>query len=118
MVRVKIYHNPRCSKSRQTLELLRERGFEIEVVPYLERPPSVAQLDAICRALGKEPLEIIRTKEKRFAELGLSKKDERSREAWLRLMVENPILIERPIVVHGEKAALGRPPENVLTILP
>ena len=117
MARVQIYHNPRCTKSRQTLALLNDRDADVEVVEYLKAPPSIAQLDATCKALGVEPLEMMRTKEARFRELGLAKKDKRPRREWLRIMHENPILIERPIVIRGKKAAIGRPPENVLEIL-
>lgn len=112
-----IYHNPRCSKSRQTLELLQQRDLDITTVAYLQSPPSAEVLDRLCRALNIEPLGLIRTREQRFAELGLNKNDQRSRQEWLQLMVDNPILMERPIVVVGEKVAIGRPPENVLNIL-
>lgn len=111
-----IYHNPKCSKSRQTLALLRERGADLDVVEYLTTPPSVAELNRICLRLDCFPLQVIRTKEARFVELGLSQFDDRSREEWLTFMHENPILIERPIVVRGETAAIGRPPEAVLTL--
>ena len=117
MSEFKIYHNPRCSKSRQTLALLKEKGVEPEVVEYLKTPPSLADLKSITTLLGKEPLEWIRTGEKVFRELGLSKKDERSPDEWLKIMGENPILIERPIVTTAHKAVLGRPPENVLELL-
>jgi len=112
-----IYHNPRCSKSRQTLALLEEKGIEPEIVEYLKSPPSLETLKSIASELGKEPLDWIRTGEKTFKELGLSKKDERSKEEWLKILAENPILIERPIVSTGSKAVLGRPPENVLDLL-
>ena len=117
MSKATIYHNPRCSKSRQTLALLEEKGVEVEIVPYLEASPSIEDLDALCRMLDSEPLEIIRVKEARFRELGLSKTDERSREEWLAIRHANPILIERPIVECGAKAVVGIPPENVLNIL-
>ena len=117
MTKVKIYHNPRCGKSRQTLALLQERNLEIEIVEYLKDAPTMVEIDALLVALDKEPLEVMRTGEARFKELGLSKKDDHSRTEWIKLMSENPILIERPIVVNGNKAALGRPPENVLAIL-
>ena len=117
MKSVRIYHNPRCSKSRQTLALLQERGLDVEVIRYLEDPPAPAELDRLVEALGMAPVELIRVKEKRFAELGLATTDDRSRREWLELMSANPILIERPIVVNGERAALGRPPEEVLAIL-
>lgn len=112
-----IYHNPRCSKSRSTLALLEERGLEVEVVKYLEHPPSAAELASLCHALGLRPLELIRTKEAAFRALGLSAGDERPDREWLRLMSENPVLIERPIVVYRGRAAIGRPPENVLSLL-
>lgn len=117
MVKVKIYHNPRCGKSRQTLALLQARNLDIEIVEYLKDVPAEAEIDNLLTALGKEPLEVIRTGEARFRELGLTKKDERSRAEWIRIMTENPILIERPVVVNKGKAAIGRPPENVLSIL-
>lgn len=114
---VRIYHNPRCSKSRQTLTLLEERGLAPEVVLYLESPPSPAELDLICQRLGKAPQELLRAGEDLAEELGLSRDDARSREEWLELLCRHPILIERPIVTRGERAALGRPPEAVLEIL-
>ena len=117
MAKVKIYHNPKCGKSRQTLALLSERNLDIEIVEYLKDVPTAAEIDGLLTALGKEPLEVIRTGEARFKELGLTKKDDRSRAEWIKLMSENPILIERPIVVNGGKAALGRPPESVIAIL-
>jgi arsenate reductase len=116
-MKARIYHNPRCSKSRQTKTLLEERGVDLEVVEYLSNPPTKKQLDDICKMLGVEPQAIVRTKEKRVSELGLSGKDQRKRSEWLKLMADNPILIERPIVIFGKKAAIGRPPENVLEIL-
>ena len=117
MSKVTIYHNPRCSKSRQTLQLIEASSFEPEIIKYLEDPPSIDRLDALFTALGKEPLAVMRTKEKRFSELGLSVKDSRTRREWLELIHENPVLLERPIVVHGHRVAIGRPPENVLDIL-
>ncbi|NQU40586.1 MAG: arsenate reductase (glutaredoxin) [Lentisphaerae bacterium] len=112
-----IFHNPRCSKSRQTLALLEERGVELETVFYLETPPSADELAEICRGLGVTPLQIMRTKEARFAELGLSPSDVRSDGEWMALMISNPILIERPIVTYKGRVAVGRPPESVLAIL-
>ncbi len=113
---VTIYHNPRCSKSRQTLALLEEKGIEPEIVRYLDTPPSAEELKAILAKLGIGPRDLMRTKEKVYRELGL---DDPSLddEALIEAMVANPILIERPIVVSGKKAALGRPPERVLDIL-
>ena len=114
---VKIYHNPRCSKSRQTLALIEEQGIQPEIIEYLKEVPTASEIDFICNQLAIEPLSIIRVKEKLFAELGLSKKDEKSRAQWIEIMVANPKLIERPIVVNGDQVAVGRPPENVLAIL-
>ncbi len=116
MSRATIYHNPKCSKSRQTLSLLEERGVEVSVVEYLKTPPSAAELGRVCEQLSCEPLALIRTKETRFAELGLSAGDERGRDEWLTLMHENPVLIQRPIVVQDGSAAIGRPPEDVLAL--
>jgi arsenate reductase len=111
---VTIYHNPRCSKSRQTLALLEERGIEPRVVLYLEAPPSAEELRAILSELAIEPRALMRKKEAPYAELGLADADD---DTLIQAMVDNPILIERPIVRTNGKAALGRPPEDVLTIL-
>lgn len=109
-----IYHNPRCSKSRQTLALLTERGIELPVIEYLKTPPTVDALREICRALGRSPAEIVRRKD--MAALGLDPDAPRSDEQWLALLAEHPKLIERPIVVYRGRAAIGRPPEAVLTL--
>jgi arsenate reductase len=111
---VTIYHNPRCGKSRQTLALLRERGIAPRIVEYLETPPSTAELKAILAMLGMSAQELLRKKEAVAAGIDPGKLSE------LRLieaMVKNPIVIERPIVVNGNKAAIGRPPEAVVRIL-
>lgn len=113
---LRIYHNPRCSKSRETLELLRRRGLEPEVVEYLVEPPDERTLDQLLRQLGLEPRELMRQKEDLYTELGLHQGEHR-RQELIRLMVQHPILIERPIVVCGDRARLGRPPERVLEIL-
>lgn len=115
-MKVKIYHNPRCSKSRETLQLLRDKGIEPEIVEYLKTPPSAEELDEILQKLGIEPRDLMRTKEKPYDENDLFDKS-LDRQTLIRAMVEHPILIERPIVVIGNKAAIGRPPENVLAIL-
>ena len=113
---VTIYHNPRCSKSRATLKLLEERGIAPEIVEYLKTPPDAATLDELLTKLGLEPRNLMRRKEAPYRENGLD--DETlTREALIAAMVADPILIERPIVVSGGKAALGRPPEAVLDIL-
>jgi arsenate reductase len=109
---VTIYHNPRCSKSRQTLALLEEKGIAPKIVEYLKEPSSAAEL----KKLGLKPRDIIRKGEARYAELGLKDMNLKD-DALLALMVKNPILIERPIVVAGDKAAIGRPPEAVLKIV-
>lgn len=117
MEKVTIYHNPRCSKSRQALKLLQERGCQVEIIEYLKSPPSAEELAAFCRRLGLQPLELMRCKEQLFSEMGLAEDDARSNQDWLQIMADNPILIERPIVVHDQQVALGRPPERVLKIL-
>lgn len=111
-----IYHNPRCSKSRATLELLRQKGVEPEMVEYLKTPPDAATLNDILDRLGIEPRDLMRQKEPEYKALGLDDPT-LDRSALVRAMVENPKLIERPIVIKGKKAAIGRPPENVLEIL-
>ncbi len=116
MSTLKIYHNPRCSKSRQTLELLLNRGLQPEVIDYLKHPPSASELEEVLNMLKLKPEELVRTKEAVFTELGLKGKN-LSHKEWIQIFIQNPILLERPIVVHHKKAALGRPPEKVLEIL-
>ena len=112
---VTIYHNPRCSKSRQTLALLEEQGITPDVVLYLETAPSAAGIKALKAQLGIDDVrQMMRTKEAVYKELGLADVDE---AALIKAMTENPILIERPIVVKGDNARIGRPPEQVLEIL-
>ena len=113
---MKIYHNPRCSKSRQTLQLIQGTGVEPEIVEYLKAPPSENELDQLLKKLGLEPQELMRKKETVYQELDLSHR-QLTRSQAIKIMVENPILIERPIVVQGNKAVLGRPPENVNSLL-
>lgn len=113
---VVIFHNPLCSKSRATLELLKARGIAPQVVEYLKTPPSAAGLDDILRRLELEPRALMRTKEAEYRQAGLDDPTW-SRDALIRAMVEHPKLIERPIVLNGRRAALGRPPEAVLKIL-
>ena len=112
----RIYHNPRCSKSRQTLALLNERGIEPEIIRYLETPPTAQELTDILNKLGCEPRELMRTKESEYKELGLDNPD-LTRDQLIEAMAQTPKLIERPIVINKGKAALGRPPEAVLDIL-
>jgi len=116
MSEVTLYHNPRCSKSRQTLALLEERGIEPEIIKYLETPPDVATITGLLDKLGISAIELIRRGEAPFAELGLAGR-EGDDAALIEAMVSHPVLIQRPIVVSGEQARIGRPPENALDIL-
>jgi arsenate reductase len=110
-----IYHNPRCSKSRQTLQLLNEHGVEPKVIEYLKTPPTAKELKAIGAKLGIKPEQLVRKGEdiykEKFADKTLTDTQ------WIEALAANPILIERPIVVKGDKAVLGRPPENVLALI-
>ena len=112
---VTLYHNPRCSKSRSALALLEEKGFRPAVVEYLKTPPTKEELRSILKKLGMKPEQIVRKSEdvykQKFA--GKSLTDEQ----WLDALAKNPILIERPIAVKGDKAVVGRPPENVLELI-
>lgn len=117
MTTARIFHNPRCSKSRQTLAIIEESGVAVEVVKYLEKPPAAEELLKLCEMLGQSPLEITRTKEALFKELGYSKSDERSDQEWAGILAANPKLIERPIVQRGDRAVMGRPPESVESLL-
>lgn len=111
-----IYHNPRCSKSRQTLELLKQQGVEPQIVEYLKETPNAEELEAILKMLEMEPRELMRRKETEYKELGLDNPD-LDRKTLIQAMVEHPKLIERPIVINQDRAAIGRPPESVLEIL-
>jgi len=113
---VTIYHNPRCSKSRETLQLLKERGIDPVIIEYLKNPPNAEELEEILRLLGKEPRDLMRKQEAPYLEKGLADAS-LDRQTLIEAMVENPILIERPIVKAHGKAAIGRPPESVLAIL-
>ena len=110
---VTIYHNPRCTKSRQTLELLRSHGVEPNVIEYLKNPPSVAVLRDLSKNLDLSPEEMVRQKE--FSELAGT--EDLNAQQYLNSMAEHPRIIERPIVVRGNRARIGRPPENVLDLL-
>jgi arsenate reductase len=112
---MKIYHNPRCSKSRQTLALLQEKGADVEIVEYLNNIPSKEELKSLIGYLGIEPLALVRKNESVWKENFKGK--ELSEEEILDAMLAHPKLIERPIVVKQKKAVLGRPPENVLSLL-
>ena len=113
----RIYHNPRCTKSRETLQLLQDKGITPDVVLYLETPPDAKTLQDLLKKLGMQPRELMRHKEPEYKDLGLDN-TALSDAQLIDAMVQCPKLIERPIVVHGKKAAIGRPPEQVLEILP
>ncbi len=112
---MKIYHNPRCSKSRAGLNLIREAGREVEVIDYLKTPPTEKELKKILKMLGMKPLELIRKNEAVFKEQFKGKTF--TEDEWIKIMVKNPKLIERPIVVEGNKAVLGRPTEKIKELL-
>ena len=110
-----LWHNPRCSKSRQTLALLQEKGIEPEVRFYLTDPPTAQELRDVLAKLGITAIDLMRVKEAAFKEMGLTKSD--AEDQLIAAMAQTPKLIERPVLINGDRAALGRPPENVLTIL-
>ena len=116
MSEITIWHNPRCSKSRQTLQLIEDRGLEPTIVEYLRTPPSTEELEQVLRMLGLEPRDLMRKKEAAYKEQSLDEPS-LSPQELVQAMVDNPVLIERPVVIVGNKAALGRPPENVLDLL-
>jgi len=116
MSTVTIYHNPRCSKSRQTLALLTNRGLQLQVVHYLDSPPSPAGLRRLLKMLSMKPRELLRTHEAPYAELGLDD-PKLSDDDLIAAMTSHPVLIERPIVEANGRAVIGRPPENVLQIV-
>ena len=113
---ITIFHNSRCSKSRQTLALIEEKGIQPEVVEYLKNPLSVDELQLVVQKLGVNVRDIIRTKEAQYKETGLDNQALSDTEIF-QILVNRPKLIERPIVVKGEQAVIGRPPENVLALL-
>ena len=113
---VTIFHNPRCSKSRQTLSLIQDKNIDINIIEYLKTPPDISQLKQILKHLGYEPRQLMRKSEQIYKDLDLGNEN-KTAEDLIIAMTQNPILIERPIVLSGEKAAIGRPPESVLNIL-
>ena len=113
---IQIYHNPRCSKSRTTMELLTDKGIQADVIEYLKTPPSKQQLEQILDMLGIEPRQLMRTHESEYKENNLADSS-LSRDQLIEAMIRFPRLIERPIVICNGKAAIGRPPETVLEIL-
>jgi arsenate reductase len=117
MSQISIFHNPRCSKSRGALELLEERGIQPQIIRYLETPPSAAELKVLLGKLGIGARQLLRTGEDEYKELGLASSS-LGDDQLIAAMAEHPKLIERPIVIVGDKAVIGRPPEKVLEILP
>jgi arsenate reductase len=117
MAGMQYFHNSHCSKSRGALELLRERGIEPQVVAYLEQPPSAEQLRELLHKLGIDTRGLLRTGEPEYTQLGLADAS-LDDEALIAAMVAHPVLIERPVFVHGDRAVIGRPPERVLELLP
>ncbi len=113
---VTIWHNPRCSKSRQTLQLIRDQRVEPTIIEYLKTPPSIEELEDVLGKLQMEPRELLRKKEAPYGELSLDDPS-LTRKLLIQAMVDNPVLIERPVVLRGNRAVLGRPPENVLELL-
>lgn len=113
---VTIYHNPRCSKSRQTLQLLQDRGIDPEIVAYLDTPPDAAEIKRLLGLLGIGARDVMRKKEAAYKDSGAGD-PELDEDALIARIAANPILLERPIVVSGDRAAIGRPPEKVLEIL-
>jgi len=112
---VKIFHNPRCSKSRQTMQLIDNNNISVEVVEYLKSAPDAQELEKILGMLDMEPRELMRQHEAPYKELGLADESV-DRQTLIQAMIDHPILIERPIVIRGDKAVIGRPPENVLEL--
>ena len=112
---MKIYHNPRCSKSRETLSIIQEAGKKVEIINYLDTPPSDQELKAILSKLGIPAEQLLRKNELVYKEQFSDKSF--SEDEWIKTMVKHPKLIERPIVIDGQKAVIGRPPEKVLALL-
>ena len=112
-----IYHNPRCSKSRQTLDLITQNNIQPVIIDYQKTPPTHQQLDSILRGLNMEPRDLMRKNESEYKQQALDNID-LNRDQLIEAMIASPKLIERPIVVAGDEIAIGRPPETVLAILP
>jgi len=115
MKKVTLYYNPRCAKCREALCILEDKGIKPEIKEYLKEPPTEKELKTLLSKLGLKPMDIIRTKEPLFAEKFKGKKH--SDAEWIKIMCKNPILIERPIAIEGDKAIVGRPPEKIISIL-
>lgn len=116
MDKVTIYHNPACGKSRGALEILRERGIDCNIVEYLKQPPDHATLERILDLLQGKPADLVR-KDKRFKELGLNEADYATRAQVIALLLKHPELMERPVVIRGQRAVIARPSEKVTEIL-
>ena len=112
---IEIYHNPRCSKSREAIALLEEKKVEYKIIEYLKKVPTPEQLQEVIDKLDISPIELIRQNEQAYKEEYKDK--EMGEEEWILAMVENPKLIERPIIINGDQAVIGRPVENILNIL-
>ena len=115
-MQISIYHNPRCSKSRQTLSILKQRKVDLEIIEYLKTPPSATELAHILKMLGLKPRELMRKHEAAYKNNNLGDSN-LSDEQLINAMIKHPILIERPIVVANDRAIIGRPPENVMELL-
>jgi len=114
--KVRVFHNPNCSKCRLTMDILNDKGVDTTVVEYLNTPPNKDELNEILNLLGVEPRELMRKHEAPYAENNLDN-TELTRDQLIQAMMDHPILIERPIIINGNKATIGRPPEKVLDIL-
>lgn len=112
---MQIYHNPRCSKSRQTLELINKKKIKVEIIDYLKHPPTQKTLKEILKKLNIQAEDLVRKGESTYKEKFKGK--DISNSQWIKILTQNPKLIERPIVIKGNKAIIGRPPENVLSLL-
>lgn len=111
--KARVYVNPMCSKSRDTLAILRSKGFEVEEIRYLETPPSAQELGQICGLLDCQPTDIIRSQEVLFQAMGLNLEDQRDHQAWYEILSKHPKLIQRPIVIINNRAVIARPAERV-----
>lgn len=112
---LQIFHNPRCRKSRETLQIIQDSGTQVQIVEYLKDVPTKTELEDVVQKLGIKPMDLIRRGESIFKEQFKDKSFSDSQ--WIEVMVANPKLIERPIVIKGDKAVIGRPPENVMSLL-
>ncbi len=116
-MKLSLFHNPKCSKSREALQLLKDKGIDPEIILYLKTPPSESELKDIVAKLNLSPKELLRFKEAQAMTLGLSFSDARSDKEWIKLMCDYPILIERPILITSGKAIIGRPPERIFDLI-